>query len=355
MALSGRGRAAARVTWRVPVALPEARRLPGRIGSRRAHTRSRGTPLPTVRATLRVAIVAVEATRAGLTHGEVRELALGRLAFRTRERRANQRTMYRALVLDRRFGRGCDSSSSSRRLGDRRGFGLRCSRFVTEDAFMFNVGLHSRVLRGHVLHRSVLGRHVPRGGALPRRAGGHIGGEYRHALLLLSLRWHSRLLVLVVRVAGRATGLLHLVFNHRDDGVIGDAPFPRTVVVYDVTEPKPALLHELPRSESFQVGCRKRTVQVPQSVTEPTGGGNRTLQFALPGINPGPVSKRTPFTAPPRWPATHGTHRAPIARQPDWSIAACGAREPRPALWLPAPRPRRTSHSPRATPRPSDR
>jgi hypothetical protein len=30
--------------------------------------------------------------------------------------------------------------------------------------------------------------------------------------------------------------------------VIGDAPLPRTVIVHYVTEPKPALLHELPRS-----------------------------------------------------------------------------------------------------------
>jgi hypothetical protein len=36
--------------------------------------------------------------------------------------------------------------------------------------------------------------------------------------------------------------------------VVRDAALARTVVVQNVTEPKPALLHELPRSVAFQVG-----------------------------------------------------------------------------------------------------
>ncbi len=62
----------------------------------------------------------------------------------------------------------------------------------------------------------------------------------------------SRLLVIVIAVAGRAPCLLHLVFDHRDDHVIGYAALPRTVVVQNVTEPRPALLHQFPRIESFQ-------------------------------------------------------------------------------------------------------
>jgi hypothetical protein len=58
----------------------------------------------------------------------------------------------------------------------------------------------------------------------------------------------------MVGVAGRAASLLHLVFNHRNDRVIGNAALARTVVVQNVTEPKPALLHELPRSRSFSGG-----------------------------------------------------------------------------------------------------
>jgi hypothetical protein len=47
----------------------------------------------------------------------------------------------------------------------------------------------------------------------------------------------------VVGIAGRAAGLLHLVVDHRYNGVVGDAALTRTVVVQNVTEPKPALLH----------------------------------------------------------------------------------------------------------------
>jgi hypothetical protein len=61
----------------------------------------------------------------------------------------------------------------------------------------------------------------------------------------------------VLRVAGRAARLLDLVVDHRDNGVIRDATLARTVVVENITEPKPALLHELPRTDSFQVGCVK--------------------------------------------------------------------------------------------------
>jgi hypothetical protein len=47
----------------------------------------------------------------------------------------------------------------------------------------------------------------------------------------------------MVGVARRASGLLHLVVNHRHDSVIGDAALTRAIVVENVTEPKPALLH----------------------------------------------------------------------------------------------------------------
>jgi hypothetical protein len=74
------------------------------------------------------------------------------------------------------------------------------------------------------------------------------------AILLAARRRYSGLFVFVIRVARRAASLLHLVFDHRDDRVIGDAALARTIVVQNVTEPKPALLHELPRSRSFSGG-----------------------------------------------------------------------------------------------------
>ena len=52
------------------------------------------------------------------------------------------------------------------------------------------------------------------------------------------------LLVFVLRVARGAPRLLHGVVDHRHDRVIGNAALTRTVVVQNVTEPKPALLHE---------------------------------------------------------------------------------------------------------------
>jgi len=57
----------------------------------------------------------------------------------------------------------------------------------------------------------------------------------------------------MVGVTGGAACLLHLVFDQRHDHVIGDTALARTVVVKNVTEPNPALLHELPRSD-LQVG-----------------------------------------------------------------------------------------------------
>jgi hypothetical protein len=51
----------------------------------------------------------------------------------------------------------------------------------------------------------------------------------------------------VLRVARRATRLLDLLADHGDDGVVGDTALARAIVVQDVTKPKLALLHEIPR------------------------------------------------------------------------------------------------------------
>ena len=75
-------------------------------------------------------------------------------------------------------------------------------------------------------------------------------------------RRHLGLLVLVIRVTGRAARLLDLVFNHGDDRMIGDAALARTVVVENVTEPKPALLHDSPGPIPFKMGWMNRRAQV---------------------------------------------------------------------------------------------
>jgi hypothetical protein len=49
----------------------------------------------------------------------------------------------------------------------------------------------------------------------------------------------------VLGVTRRAAGLLDVFLDHGHDGVIGHAPLTRTVIVKNVTETQPALLHLL--------------------------------------------------------------------------------------------------------------
>lgn len=52
--------------------------------------------------------------------------------------------------------------------------------------------------------------------------------------------------VRVLGIARRAPGLLDVFFYHRNDGMVGQPPLARTVVVQYVTETQPALLHSTP-------------------------------------------------------------------------------------------------------------
>jgi hypothetical protein len=67
-----------------------------------------------------------------------------------------------------------------------------------------------------------------------------------------------RVFVGVLVVAGRASGLLDLVFDHGDDRMVGDTAFSGTVVVHDSTEPRPALIHllALPSNPCEVMGAR---------------------------------------------------------------------------------------------------
>ena len=78
---------------------------------------------------------------------------------------------------------------------------------------------------------------------LLRRHGRQHLGIQRRLLRLLALPGQLRVLVLVLRLARRATRLLHRVADHGDDRVIGQPPLARTVIVQNVTEPRLALLH----------------------------------------------------------------------------------------------------------------
>jgi hypothetical protein len=50
--------------------------------------------------------------------------------------------------------------------------------------------------------------------------------------------------------------------------MVRNAALARTVVVQNVTEPNPALLHELPRSDAFRVGWVKSDVKAHLSLAE---------------------------------------------------------------------------------------
>lgn len=194
-----------------------------------------------------VAVAAVEP--AVLTNGEIRSLTLRNLTIGPWQRRPNERTMdwpfivwlfarFRLRLRIRRWVRidGLRLGDSVEQI-DRRG-----ERFVDNDG-RFWIG-----------HRRT-GKCRPFG----RR-------DHQRGLRLLAPRHrHFGLLIFVVRVAGGAACLLHLVFNHRDDRMVRNAALARTVVVQNVTEPKPALLHELPRScvlSASEGGTSDRRVKV---------------------------------------------------------------------------------------------
>jgi hypothetical protein len=166
--------------------------------------------------------LAARASDTRLANSELRILALGRLAVRPGERRADQATMNGTVVVKRSSNllhiRGRRLLSGRRRRID------RLDRFGSSDC---------RVLRddyGFVFDGS-------------QAACGVRGITRPDPALLAALRRHAGLFVRMIGIARRAPGLLHFIVNHRHDGVICDAALPRAIVVENVTEPRPALLH----------------------------------------------------------------------------------------------------------------
>jgi hypothetical protein len=143
-----------------------------------------------------------------LADREVSRLPLGRLTFRPGKSRTDQRTMDRPLVI-----------------------GPRNDRFLDVDGF--------RLFRGfYCFHRkNGLDLDDVRVGFFNNFFCRHQNGRFdgrrrrRRDRLLPSWRWNLGVLVLVLGVARGAACLLHLVFNHCDDRMVGDATLARTVVV----------------------------------------------------------------------------------------------------------------------------
>jgi hypothetical protein len=129
------------------------------------------------------------------------------------------------------------------------------------------------VLRGE---RAVIGDGSRKGHR--RRLFGRGGGGRRHGLAKLRSATgrqssrvglpakprQPRLLVFVLRLARRATRLLHVVPDHRDHYVVGKTAFPGAIIVKDVTKPKLALLHQnLPNVEPRWIKEGKRERRAP--------------------------------------------------------------------------------------------
>ena len=152
---------------------------------------------------------------ARLPHREFRLLPIRRLPVRPRQGRPYQTTMNGTFIVgkgDVRFGRVL--LNRWRGLVEQRLHVARCGNcFVNDGIGVFD-------------------------GAQPAGRVCHSFGTF-----LLPLRGHPGLLVFVIGVARGAARLLDLVVDHRDNRMIGDAALARTVVVQNVTEPKPALLH----------------------------------------------------------------------------------------------------------------
>jgi hypothetical protein len=185
---------------------------------------------------------AAAASSARLTNGELGVLpVLRRLPLGARQRRTNETTMDRAILVRGRRDRflrrfllcGIVSVHAFDRFDRHR---LRCSNFSDRGSVGELVDIHIIVVRSlEALSRQ------RRGGARL----GAAGADLRHEDpgFLFAPRGHTRLFVFMVRIARRATRLLDLILDHRNDRVIGNAALTRTVVVENVTEPRPALLH----------------------------------------------------------------------------------------------------------------
>ncbi len=195
-----------------PMARPAESRLALTLRTARSTSMTK-----TLMRTVPIDFAAASAT-SRLSNREIRRFALRRLAIGAGQCRPDQATMNRTLVVDLLSG------------GQRQRFGF-CS----------------------------LGRSLERGGRfwslrnVDDRFNG-VGAEFgtQRAFHRLTgctfgapaaLRRNTRPLELMVRLAGSAACLLDLIFDHGHDGVVGDAALARAVIVQNVTEPKPALLH----------------------------------------------------------------------------------------------------------------
>ena len=130
----------------------------------------------------------------------------------------------------------------ARRVGGRRGlYGSEIDVGLLKGGFAFcRIEFVGAVIGLRFVRRGWRGSHRPRASVFKDFLG-------QHASLLAAGCRGLPLLVLVLGVARGAPRLPDVVLNHRDNHMVGEAALARAVIVQNVTEPKPALLHELPR------------------------------------------------------------------------------------------------------------
>ena len=143
----------------------------------------------------------------------------------------------------------------------------------------FCLCIAGRGLRDGLLSRGLV--LIRRGDGLDLRrrrfsAGRGAGGSRRRLAELGNTRREGRgvgfpakprqpgLLEFVLRLARRATRLLHIVPDHRHHHMVREAAFPGAIIVKDVTKPKLALLHQnLPSVEPRWIKEGKRDRRGP--------------------------------------------------------------------------------------------
>jgi hypothetical protein len=184
--------------------------------------------------------VAAEVSVAAAANGEVRKRPCILLTFRTRKRRADQRAVDGA-ILDLRRGVGLRIVSSAILVNGKLVLPFGRFRLTLAAGSLFH-----RVLLGIGKRLAELGcgggNSEDRCWILVRNPSKHLAVECSGGILPFAPRCFAAF-VGVLGVTGRATRLLDVVFDHRDDGVVRHTPLARTVVVQYVTETQPALLH----------------------------------------------------------------------------------------------------------------
>jgi hypothetical protein len=108
----------------------------------------------------------------------------------------------------------------------------------------------------------------------------HFLEESRRAFLLASARGLTAL-VRVLGIAGRAPRLFDGLFNHGDDRVIRHTTLTRAVVIQNVSETQPALLHSIsPDLFPFERGWKRLPDAGFVSLAEPLPPVQESLKLA---------------------------------------------------------------------------